>query len=104
MSHAQVGLSQLRFYHMALGCFSSWIKWKERQERRLKLEAPKIESVHSPLHAQTGNDVTRVYYLSVITESNIIKIIVIYTADIAITALLIFIIIYKYSTETYKQA
>ena len=61
------------------------IKWKERQERRLKLEAPKIESVHSPLHAQTGNDVTRVYYLSVITESNII--IAIYTADIAITAL-----------------
>ena len=79
------------------------IKWKERQERRLKLKAPKIESVNSPLHAQTGNDVTRVYYLS-ITESNIIKIIVIYTADIAITALLIFIIIYKYSTQTYKQA
>ena len=63
---------------------SSWssrgIKWKERQERRLKLEAPKMESVNSPLHAQTGNDVTRVYYLS---ELNIIKIIVIYTADIA---------------------
>ena len=35
------------------------IKWKERQERRLKLEAPKIESVHSPLHAQTGSDVIR---------------------------------------------
>ena len=33
------------------------IKWKERQERRLKLEALKIESVHSPLHAQTGSDV-----------------------------------------------
>ena len=38
-------------------------------------------------------------HLSVITESKKI-----YTADIAITTLLIFIIIYKYSTQTYKQA
>ena len=26
-------------------------------EKALKLEAPKIESVHSPLHVQTGSDV-----------------------------------------------
>ena len=31
------------------------IKWKERQERCLKLEGPKIVSVSSPLHFHTGN-------------------------------------------------
>ena len=36
------------------------IKWKERQERRFKLEAPKIASVSSPLLIQTGSDVTPV--------------------------------------------
>ena len=29
---------------------SEGTKWKERQERRFKLEAPKIASVSSPLH------------------------------------------------------
>ena len=74
------------------------IKWKERQETRLKLEAPKIESVHSPLHAQTRSD-----SILFISDYKIGKN-CIYTADIAITTLLIFIIIYKYSTQTYKQA
>ena len=35
---------------LSLGRISG-IKWKEQQERHLKLEAPKIESVHSLLHA-----------------------------------------------------
>ena len=37
----------------------NWIKWKERQERRLTLEVPTIESVHSWQHARTGSDVIR---------------------------------------------
>ena len=38
---------------------NSRIKWKERQGRRLKLEAPIIKSVRSLQHAQTGSDVIR---------------------------------------------
>ena len=35
----------------------SGIKWKERQERHLILEAPLIASVLYPLHFPTGSDV-----------------------------------------------
>jgi len=36
---------------------SDGIKWKEQQERRLKLEVPKAESVSSLLSFQTGSDI-----------------------------------------------
>ena len=37
-----------------------WVKWKEQQERKFKLEAPKIASVSSLLLIQAGSDITPV--------------------------------------------
>ena len=57
------------------------IKWKERKERRFKLEAPKIVSVSSPqqtlLLLQTRSDVILVQQLFSIANSNILQCIII---------------------------